>query len=248
MTRSFTKRARITRAVASLVTIIVGVLMALAANAWWEGRHERTRGHIYLEMLRVDLEATDSLIDASLAQDRRTLDSSQRMAEVLLAGSSWSQLPQSVKPHFGLDDAWFRTGTVTALLATGDINNIRSDTLRSALVRYADEVNFIRSSLSRTETASWANVRDYVRAEEELFQTARDPDLKRRLVAMSSDEALRSFDLRRIREHPGIAAAFRLHAITVANRMEVLQQSKAPVEELLRLLDDELGAGGEGGS
>lgn len=238
------KGSRVARALTGLVTIIVGVIIALAANAWWQGREDRARIHGYLEMLRVDLHATDSLIDESIAQDWRSMTDSRSMAETLVSGRSWAQLPDSVNPHFGSDDAWFRTGTVNALLATGDINHIRSVALRSALVRYADEVDEIRNALSRVEAASWSNVDDWLMVKQELIEASGDENLRRHAMGMSDAEVLRSFDLRRIRRYPRIAATFEIHANAMSNRIEVLRMAKGPVEDLLRLLDQELGTGG----
>lgn len=235
------KGSRFRRAVSGLLTIVVGILLALAANAWWQGRQEKARSRIYLEMLRADLRATDSLVELSISQDQRSMVNSRRMADVLVSARSWSEVSDSLAPHFGFDDVWFRTGTVTALLTTGDINNVSSDALRSAVVRYADEVDVIRNSLSRMESAAWSNVSDYTHAEQQLIDSSNDSDLKRRLLGMSTSDVLRSFPLGRIRQHPEIAATFRLHAIVMANRIEVLRRARGPTEDLLRLLDQELG-------
>lgn len=243
MTVHSTKGSRAAQAVGSLVTIIVGVILALAANAWWQNRQDRARIHGYLEMVRVDLRATDSLIDKAIAEDERSADASQRMVNTLLSARSWAALPESADPHFGIDDVWFRTGTVDALLSTGDINNVGSVTLRSALVRYVDEVDQIRSSLRQVETAAWSNTRAYQRAEQELIATAGTEALRRRASGLPVVQILRSFSLAQVRRYPQITAAFQLHNIAMANRIEILKNAKAPVESLLGLLDRQLGDG-----
>jgi hypothetical protein len=243
MTVAPTKRSGVARAVASLATIIVGVILALAANAWWQNRQDRARIHGYLEMLQVDLRATDSLIDRSIAQDQRSGADSQRMVNTLLSARSWTELPESVNPHFGIDDVWFRTGTVDALLSTGDINKVGSAALRSALVRYVDEVDQIRSSLDKAETAAWNNGREFEHAREELLATAGTDALRRRAPGLPPAQLLRSFSLAQVRGYPQIIAAFQLHDIAMANRIEILRNAKAPVEDLLGLLDRELGEG-----
>jgi hypothetical protein len=235
-------RTQVLRWSGGFVSLVVGVLLALAADAWWQEREAARRTRVYLEMLRTDLRGTASLIQQNLAFNQKAAENAARMANALLAADTWDRLPKDVTPYFEYDQTtWFNTGTIGALLSTGDINNIRSDVLRSAIVRYAGELESIRGELTTIQTFIWNNVSEYTRHERALFESSKDPVHRRRLMSMLPPAALRSFELSEIRKHPEIQAAFRLHAVAVGNRVAHLQRAAKPVNELIALLDRELG-------
>src|SRR4051812_18358471 len=59
-------------ALRELAIIICGVLIALAANAWWEARNDRAREEDYLTQLAADLTGTLASIDTAFAQENAT--------------------------------------------------------------------------------------------------------------------------------------------------------------------------------
>lgn len=245
MATARTLRSSLLRGLGGFVTLVAGVLLALAADAWWQGHEAQARTRVYLQMLRTDLHETADHIDRGLAFDSTAALNAAVMANALLVADSWEAVPATVTPYFEYDGTWFRMGTMTALLSTGDINNIRSDSLRSAIVRLTGKLEDLQVKLNATQTAIWSNVADYTRAERTLFESTDDRSTRRRLTQLAPADALRLFDLAAIRRYPEIQASFRLHAIAVANRSGFLQDARAPVDSIIDLLDRELGREGK---
>lgn len=243
MTTDRHRRAKeaLLKAVGSFVVIVVGVLVALAGDAWWKDREVAARQHAYLMQLQADLAAIAGILDESIATNHKSARASLDLAATLLGADSWAELPDSVSPHFATDDVRFPVGTLTALLATGDINDIAPDSLKAGLIAYGATIEWARSFVSVNDAALWANFCDYERAEQELYEGAANGDLKRRLTTMAPTEALRQFDLRVLDGYPEIQAAFRLRGLALQNRNYVLCEVAASTGALLRMLDVELG-------
>jgi hypothetical protein len=113
-----------------LIVVVLGVLIALAADSWRETLQDKRRAESYVEAMVVELSAArDSLV--------RTIEETERYASALL---EWRALAASaepaVAPEIGsMPNVYVPTGTLDALFATGDFNLIGSDELRRAIVR-----------------------------------------------------------------------------------------------------------------
>lgn len=120
-----------------VIAIVFGILLAFLIDAWWDGRRDRAREHGYIVRLMGEFEAS-----------RRELETDLRVRGDLLRG--WSRLLRSPAP--GADS----TGPIIAsvgirrfytpvhavfddLISSGGLNLIRSDTLRTAILEYAQE-------------------------------------------------------------------------------------------------------------
>ena len=51
---------------AEILVVVTGVLIALAINAWWQGRQNSQREHAYLSEIRRDLIATETSLQNSI--------------------------------------------------------------------------------------------------------------------------------------------------------------------------------------
>lgn len=120
-----------------VLAIVLSILLAFLIDAWWDTRSDRAREHAYIVKLIGEFEA-----------GRQELEADLRIRGELLQG--WARLLRS--PHPALDS----TGAIVAsvrsrrfytpvhavfddLIASGGLNLLRSDTLRSAILRYAQE-------------------------------------------------------------------------------------------------------------
>jgi hypothetical protein len=137
-----------------LVTIIAGVLIALAAQAWWTGRQDRSREVRYMRQLRADLVATRARLDRGIAFQDSSLLRNSRMIQMLRSIGDeppedsivvWARLSTGASPRPA-------TATIAAMLSTGDIALITDDSLRDAIVDYAAQVEQAQASLARQNT------------------------------------------------------------------------------------------------
>jgi hypothetical protein len=146
-------------ALGELLLIIVGILGALAVNAWWDGRKDASTEASYLQQLLADVDANERVIKEFMdyhagGRDAATrlashfdapgpLPGCETLADLLTTSLQWASLE-------------LRTGTFSALLATGDIRLIRDDALRGEVIRYAGVVNSITMLLAQDEPQGWA--------------------------------------------------------------------------------------------
>ena len=126
---------------AELLVVVAGILIALALQAWWNTRSDREREERYLLQLRADLLQTELSV--------RTADSvmAPRDAEGARALRAFYQPeppPTDSLVYWAYHSLWYELprpvlGTVEALVTTGDLGLIQSDSLRSAITNYLDQ-------------------------------------------------------------------------------------------------------------
>jgi hypothetical protein len=126
---------------AEFFVVVTGVLVALGATSWWEGRQSYEREVAYLTQLLADLDQTRVTVARS-DQDMRYGDDS---AAALVRSFAEAEPP----PQDSLDRwipaafAWADSprmvvATAQALTATGDLTLIRGDSLRVGIVAYLE--------------------------------------------------------------------------------------------------------------
>jgi hypothetical protein len=152
------------------LVVVTGVLVALAVQAWYEGRRDATRERAYLTQLAADLRDTERLLDSADAGNQASTVAAARFVRAFY---------EPVRPPRDSVLAWYRranyyetarpvTGTVEALIVTGDLNLIRSDRARAAVSAYLDnsrrlvasqqthEAEFLRASDALDEKIDYA--------------------------------------------------------------------------------------------
>ena len=124
------------------VTIVAGVLCALAAQAWWQGREDRARESEYLRQLLSDTEVNQNRVESVIRGDSIAGQSLTRLAQALFSDEPLP--PSATLTEWLTDDTWLRnaefqplTGTYTALISSGDLRLIDTDSLRALLVAYS---------------------------------------------------------------------------------------------------------------
>jgi hypothetical protein len=140
------------RAIRDVVLIVVGVLIALAANAWWQARADRERERVYIRQLLADARESERALRPAFQLDSTTAHGMQRLLSALDrvpvpprdSLRAWMQRPPVVysapRP---------RLGTVNALIQTGEIRLFRDERLRSAVIDYASTMEEERTEASR---------------------------------------------------------------------------------------------------
>lgn len=120
--------------------VVTGVLVALAVGAWWQGRQDAATERAYLGQLAADLRETERAAtdaDAFLRPVDRAgsllwlafYEAEPPPRDSLLAWAERSMWTSTVRPVLG---------TAEALVATGDLALIRSDSLRTAVTAYLE--------------------------------------------------------------------------------------------------------------
>ena len=196
-------------------TIVAGVLVALAGQAWWSSREDAVREHDYLRQLLVDTRENEEQLTNALRFDRSVRDAEAALATALYAPRPLPT-PDSLRvlfdgPIFASSNLEPRIGTYTALLSSGDIRLIRTDTLRAQLIAYSAQLQsdgeMLRLYLEQAflDPGRIARVFPFTRR---LFVTLSDTEER---AARVGDAATMS----RLRDNPEVGSA--LFALQVAN-------------------------------
>ena len=147
-------RNRIRWFAAEFLVVVTGVLVALAVQAAYQGGQDRQRERAYLQQLAAELRATGATMAAG---DRFTAPGDRAGVMLLRAYRSptpadsilvWLNSVGRFSFHLPV------TGTAEALISSGDLRLIRSDSLRAAITSY---VGNHRPNLSTLQSAidSW---------------------------------------------------------------------------------------------
>ena len=141
------------RWISEFVVIATGVLAALGANSLWERWQERKTEQVYVEQLRSDMRANIERLQAAV-----TLETQQHQA----AAAAYNAVARGQVISSDSAEAWLiarrgvyysdprlLTGTVTALISTGDLRLLRNPTLRQAVAGYATQIREDRDEFDR---------------------------------------------------------------------------------------------------
>ncbi len=162
--------------VGNLVVIVAGVLIALSAEAWWQDREERDRELSYLLALQADMAEAGPVLARSIQADSANAVANQVWARTLRsgppAGESDSAGPRG--PTLTFQEASVPTGTLNALLETGDIRLIQSALLRADIIALDALLDTSLAWRRTLEAQILENVREVIREMEVARTTIRD--------------------------------------------------------------------------
>ena len=212
--------ARVARYLPELGVIVLGILLALSADAFWESRQERQREYQYLEALSAELQAADSVLRFIVRSDSVVM-AERRVALRVLLSTGTPDPADSLWGH-GLgvrfEEASFVTGTIATLVQTGDINLIRSQQLQ---LRVGDLYSVLENHKPR------------LRFIEEL--------LLQNFAALVRLDAGGVRSLQQMRDSPDFVALTRNTQVFTGLRLDLHQQIALRVESLMASVESEMG-------
>ena len=147
MTEPSTNRLPWPRFVVEGGVIVVSVLLALAGDAWWEGRQQRQEEAAVLSSLRADFQATLGLIAESRSGFRTSATAAERLIALtgpgtpaVSAAAVDTLLAQAITgTAFNPVEA-----TLIALVSSGSLRIISNADLRGALAEWSPRLARIR--------------------------------------------------------------------------------------------------------
>jgi hypothetical protein len=220
------------RLIAELAVIVAGVLIALAADSWWEQRQEHRRAEEYLQQLLSDFRETERQLQNAIRGDTEKFEAASLVIDRAYRGrfppTDSLQLPTGY--HF------FRPlmGTLTALVQSGDLRLLDSDTLRFKLVAYLAMIEEFETVLRHTETLIWNSTERI-----NLGQVRHSQSASRR--AANGGSGWGQVDVAGTLNDPEIISALQVQAMASQVRLFNLQRIKEPTNRLVRLIQAELG-------
>ena len=220
------------RLIAELAVIVVGVLIALGMDSWWEQRQERQKAEEYLQQLLVDFRETERNIQNAIAGDTEKFESANRIIDRAFRG----QFPPADSLELPTGYHYFPplTGTLTALVQGGDLRLLDSDTLRFELVAYSSLIDDIEIVLRHSETLIWNST------ERLALGRARHSQSASRRTA-NDGSGWGQVDVASALNDPEVISALQLQALASHIRFWNLGRLEEPTSELIRLIQAELG-------
>lgn len=204
----------------------MSILLAFWIDAWWQDRSDQNRVAEYISQVRADTLENQNRLAQALQLEKGQLGVVQEILVALRspvpitldAAREWTQL----KPGFlWYSDPRLLEGAITSLVATGDINLIHNQRVKSSLINYLGHLKADMNEFDRGVT-HYFNRRDEV---------LRILELARTQSAESSKDALAN-ELLSIQNEKTAAVAFRLLQRNIANRIWYLEQMLTATEEL----------------
>jgi len=149
-------------ALRDMVLIVVAILIAFALDAWWDGRADRSREGAHLQALLGEFQATSDRLEALLDALEGSIEATYEILELM--GPSPPDISPDVLGELlirSLDVGLFSPegGAVQALLASGELALLRSDSLSVLLAGWpvladAIRIDSERLALNRDERIS----------------------------------------------------------------------------------------------
>lgn len=136
------------RLIAESSAIVVSILFAFSIDAWWTERQENAREARQLQALITEFEGNRSTLDFDLGHLRTITTNLEKITKTLATVSEGSDVEVidryfwSIR-HGGIVD--LSTGTLDAMISSGDLGLLRNEALRSALSAWSAKLDEVRT-------------------------------------------------------------------------------------------------------
>jgi hypothetical protein len=219
------------RLFAELAVIVAGVLIALAANSWWERRQEQNHAREYLEQLLVDVQTTEQRLRSTIDTETQRLETVNSIISRALGGP-WPR-PDSLELPTGYDYFEPLTGTVTALIQSGDLRLLRSDSIRFELIAFSALIRETETGLRHTESMIWSSTERVAAGRARHSQSA-----ARR--GTNAGRGWGQVDVAGVLNDPEVISALQIQALATHLRIFNLGRLEEPASRIVGLLRAEL--------
>jgi hypothetical protein len=125
---------------AELTVVVVGILLALGLQSWWQTRENGARGDAYQRQVLADVKQTRATYQKAIATDAQLRNVTAQLSEALHTRQTLEG--EQAMAWLAWRSGWFAdprpvVGNVYALIDTGDIQLIANPKVRAAIVEYA---------------------------------------------------------------------------------------------------------------
>jgi hypothetical protein len=222
--------ARLQEWLREFTTIVLGVMVALAADSLWDEWKDRQQEAAYVEQLRADVTENTKRINAAIALEKQQHEAanaaynavSRRQTITRDSAEAWLITRRGVY----YSDPRLLTGTVTELVSTGDLRLLRNSAVRQAVATYATQIREDRDEFNR------------------FVQSLQPPFEALRTLGFQNEQAIDrkipfSPVVAAVTGTPGREALAALDGVLVANeiRLFYLQRMQETTDTLRKLLE-----------
>ena len=132
----------VARPLGEIAIVTVGILIAFALEAWWDGREKAAQEQVHLRALASDLQQNIAALQMLIEQEESVMSGTQELLK--RARAQQSEDTASLEELFNqvFNSARFEPvmGAYEALVNSGGLTLIRDEALRAALAEFAAKV------------------------------------------------------------------------------------------------------------
>ncbi len=131
------------------VVIVGSILMALTADAWWDGQQERGREEALLAGLLDDFQANRPLLLGRIQLVERLVRNGGTLRDLVASSAGDAALPipaTLIRSAIGSPGFQGSTNTLDAALASGEIGLIRSAEIRAELTQWRTTLGYVSAT------------------------------------------------------------------------------------------------------
>jgi hypothetical protein len=157
------------RAIALLLelgVVFLGVFIALAADSWSQSQEEAERELAYMRALQSDVIEAQDRIAAAIGETSAYLEETDAFLGLLRSDTPVSD--NANQARLNVAALAIPMGTLDALLATGDLNLLSHQELRTTIINERSELGTWLRLIEQFNAEVFANVARYIVAIEEL--------------------------------------------------------------------------------
>ncbi len=152
------------RLLIELGVVVLGVAIALAADSWREDRELRTRELAYLRAIEADMEKAAGVLNAAYEEDSEYAERTKTSLALLQSEAPLSASEKSDwtgwTVRFSLAQFAVPTGTLQALIGSGDLGLVLSEELRATLIAEFAAINTYQSWIDQAFAQALPNSKD----------------------------------------------------------------------------------------
>jgi hypothetical protein len=214
------------RLLIELGVVVLGVGIALAADTWREELELRDRELAYLRAIEADMEEAANVLESAFDEDSEYAEKTKASLALLLSNAppTSEEGDWSARVTFSLAQFSVPTGTLHALIGSGDLTLVLSEELRATLIAEYAAIGTYQSWIDQAAVQAFPNMRD-VSLELQVL----------RIRATGEPITFESF-----RQSPQIAAGFLTHLTILRNILNSIQSTKESVGNIHNAVKKEL--------
>ena len=132
----------VARPLGEIAIVTVGILIAFALEAWWDGREKAAQEQVHLRALASDLQQNIAALKTLIGNEEVVMAGSEELLERARAQQPGQTAPLEELFNQVFNSARFEPvmGAYEALVNSGGLTLIRDETLRASLAEFAAKV------------------------------------------------------------------------------------------------------------
>jgi len=136
------------RLIAESSAVVISILLAFSIDAWWTERQENVREEHQIQALITEFEGNRSILDFDLDRLRDITSNLEKLTNTLSSVSVGNDVAVSGRYFWSVRQGGIvdlSTGTLDAMISSGDLGLLQNESLRSALSEWSAKLDEVQT-------------------------------------------------------------------------------------------------------